>query len=119
MAKFEMQWSSSNVYFIPLTSGRETQDLAKPPEDQRAPSHMNEGSNSPGKYPHRLNRDGTIDSICPVCFLTIGTSLWEADLETLEAEHCCEQAWRKEPEDRRGDRRSPDERADDGAADSH
>ena len=42
------------------------------------------------KFPHRSNVDGTIDSICPRCFATIGTSTWEADLERIEAEHVCE-----------------------------
>jgi len=39
--------------------------------------------------PHRSNPDGTIDSICPRCYTTIGTSTWEYELERLEAEHVC------------------------------
>ena len=41
------------------------------------------------EFPHRCNKDGTIDSICPRCFATIGTSTWEADLEKMEAAHMC------------------------------
>lgn len=41
------------------------------------------------KFPHRTNRDGTIDSICPRCFATIGKSHWEIDLERMEADHMC------------------------------
>jgi hypothetical protein len=44
-------------------------------------------------FPHRLNHNGTIDSICPKCFATIGTSMWEADLDRSESRHICE-SWR-------------------------
>jgi len=44
------------------------------------------------EFPHRMNRDGTIDSICPRCFSTIGRSTWEADLDRMEAAHLCEPA---------------------------
>jgi len=40
-------------------------------------------------YPHRTNKDGTIDSICPLCFMTVGTSTWESDLARMEAVHVC------------------------------
>lgn len=69
----------------------------------RASIDMQEGLRKPGNYPHRLNRDGTIDSICPSCYLTIGRSMWEAELESLEAAHRCERAWQRSPEDRRTD----------------
>lgn len=42
------------------------------------------------RFPHRMNKDGTIDSICPRCYATIGTSTWEADLERIEAGHVCD-----------------------------
>ena len=42
------------------------------------------------RFPHRANRDGTIDSICPRCFVTVGTSNWEPELERLESAHVCE-----------------------------
>ena len=41
-------------------------------------------------FPHRMNKNGTIDSICPHCYATIGTSTWEADLDRIEAAHRCE-----------------------------
>jgi hypothetical protein len=41
------------------------------------------------RYPHRINPDGTVDSICPRCFVTIGTSNSESELERMEAEHDC------------------------------
>ncbi len=41
------------------------------------------------EYPHRTNKDGTIDSICPDCYLILATSTWEAELERLEAGHVC------------------------------
>jgi len=44
------------------------------------------------RFPHRANRDGTIDSICPRCYETVGTSTWESDLEHCEAAHVCEPA---------------------------
>lgn len=42
------------------------------------------------RYAHRVNEDGTLDSICPCCFLTIATSTWEADLERMELLHVCD-----------------------------
>lgn len=45
------------------------------------------GSNA---HPHRTNPDGTFDSICPICFNTVGTSKKESDLEALEAQHVCD-----------------------------
>lgn len=41
-------------------------------------------------FPHRCKPDGTIDSICPRCYATIGTSTWEADLERMETAHLCD-----------------------------
>ncbi|WP_109488255.1 hypothetical protein [Occallatibacter savannae] len=41
------------------------------------------------EFPHRMNKDGTIDSVCPRCFATVGCSTWEAELERLEAAHSC------------------------------
>ena len=46
------------------------------------PSHID--------YPHRTNADGTIDSICVRCHITIGRSTWEAELERMEASHVCD-----------------------------
>jgi len=41
------------------------------------------------KFPHRLNSDGTFDSICRSCFRTIATAYQEADLEKAENAHMC------------------------------
>ena len=41
-------------------------------------------------YAHRVNQNGTMDSICPHCFVTVGTSNWETDLKRMEAAHVCE-----------------------------
>ena len=43
-------------------------------------------------FPHRINSDGTIDSICQRCFVTVGSSTVESDLESMEAAHTCEPA---------------------------
>lgn len=42
------------------------------------------------EFPHRMNKNGTIDSVCPRCFVTVGCSTWEADLDRMEAAHVCE-----------------------------
>jgi len=42
------------------------------------------------EFSHRTNPDGTIDSICPRCYTTIGNAHWEADLERMEADHTCD-----------------------------
>jgi hypothetical protein len=41
------------------------------------------------EYFHRLNPDFTYESICLVCFRTIGSARREADLEIAEANHHC------------------------------
>jgi hypothetical protein len=38
-------------------------------------------------FPHRLNRDGTYDSICQTCFNTVGTGRTEAELAQAEKRH--------------------------------
>lgn len=40
-------------------------------------------------FSHRFNADGTVDSICHGCFLTIATATREADLEDCECSHVC------------------------------
>jgi hypothetical protein len=42
------------------------------------------------EFPHRTNPDGTIDSICPRCYATIGNARWETDLKRPEADHVCD-----------------------------
>ena len=43
-----------------------------------------------GKFSHRVNDDGTIDSICPQCFKTVATATQESDLDPAESRHCCD-----------------------------
>jgi hypothetical protein len=45
-------------------------------------------SNEP--FPHRGNKDGTIDSICPRCYMTVGTALNESELGEIEHSHICD-----------------------------
>jgi hypothetical protein len=40
-------------------------------------------------WPHRLNPDGTYDSICPTCFRTIAHSSDENELARVENLHVC------------------------------
>lgn len=39
--------------------------------------------------PHRLNEDGSYDSTCTACFVTVGTDFDEAQLRRIEAAHLC------------------------------
>lgn len=50
---------------------------------------------SPIRFAHRSNPNGTTDSICKQCFLTIGTASQKADLGAAEEAHKCE-PWRLE-----------------------
>jgi hypothetical protein len=43
-------------------------------------------------FAHRANRDGTFDSICRQCFITIASSVREADLDAPEKNHMCDPA---------------------------
>ena len=45
--------------------------------------------NIPTNFPHRRDRDGLYDSICPRCFATVARSKPEAELEELERSHIC------------------------------
>jgi len=42
------------------------------------------------QFVHRLNEDGTIDSICRDCFATVTSSASETALEREERRHICE-----------------------------
>lgn len=60
-------------------------------------------------YPHRRNKDGSYDSICLTCFVTVAFGKSEAELMKLDAQHVCEfstlsrlvfdrnVSWRKKP----------------------
>ncbi len=43
-------------------------------------------------YPHRRNRDGSFDSICLTCFMTVATAKTESELADADAKHICESA---------------------------
>jgi hypothetical protein len=40
-------------------------------------------------FPHRQYPDGSFDSICPQCFVTVATRRTEAELQRAESEHEC------------------------------
>jgi hypothetical protein len=40
-------------------------------------------------FPHRQNPNGTYDSICIVCFATVGSGECEDELEPIERSHVC------------------------------
>jgi hypothetical protein len=42
------------------------------------------------QFTHRLNDDGTMDSICHKCFITVATARSGAALEREEQKHCCD-----------------------------
>jgi hypothetical protein len=44
------------------------------------------------RFAHRRNADASFDSICLACFLTVGSSLVDVELQGLESEHHC-QPW--------------------------
>ena len=53
-------------------------------------------------FPHRRNKDGSLDSICLKCFATIGSQRTEAELTELDEAHVCSST----PLYRRGERAS-------------
>jgi hypothetical protein len=42
------------------------------------------------RYAHRRNYDGTLDSICKLCYLTVARAYRELDLNHLELRHVCQ-----------------------------
>lgn len=48
------------------------------------------GSANPPAFVHRENRDGATESICRACYVTVCTSIWEADLDSAEKTHVCD-----------------------------
>jgi hypothetical protein len=41
-------------------------------------------------FVHRQNEDGSIASICQLCYVTVVTATWETDLERAETGHKCD-----------------------------
>jgi len=42
------------------------------------------------RFPHRQNQDGSYDSICTTCLLTVASAWNEKDLACHEATHICD-----------------------------
>jgi hypothetical protein len=42
------------------------------------------------QFLHRKNADGTFDSICSRCFVTVATRFRETDLSRPERDHVCD-----------------------------
>ena len=42
------------------------------------------------KFPHRHNKDGSFDSICDTCYVTVARVKAETDLMQFEARHVCD-----------------------------
>ena len=42
------------------------------------------------KFPHRLNRDGSFDSICLKCFATVANTASEIELKAHDNTHICD-----------------------------
>jgi len=42
------------------------------------------------RFPHRLNRDGSFDSICAVCLVTVASVREEVELVRHEQDHACD-----------------------------
>lgn len=45
------------------------------------------GSPLDSQFLHRTNRDGTFDSVCRECFITVASVNCEADLDKAEKDH--------------------------------
>lgn len=41
-------------------------------------------------YVHRNNADGTMDSFCRKCMITVASSQWEVELDRAEKKHLCD-----------------------------
>jgi len=44
------------------------------------------------RFVHRPNKDGTIDSICRDCYVTVATARRELELWRAECDHVCDPA---------------------------
>jgi len=71
---------------------------------------MHSAFSTSAPFPHRANPDGTIDSICSRCYVTIGTANRESDLEVMEAVHVCEPALLERYREQSGTVRKPPSR---------
>ena len=51
---------------------------------------MDNGGKGAGEFAHRVNLDGTIDTICLYCFRTVATSHDESALLIHQGQHICD-----------------------------
>lgn len=51
---------------------------------------MGNGGKGAGEFAHRVNLDGTMDSICLYCFRTVATSHDESALLFQQGQHICD-----------------------------
>ena len=56
---------------------------------------MSSELNGVGQYARRRNFDGTVDSVCKLCFLTVARAYREFDLSHLEVRHVCQPVERR------------------------
>jgi hypothetical protein len=95
------RWSASNtgneVRNMPiLTKFRvgNSQRLRLLSEPSSTTIYVLEGEAMPSskhlKFAHRFNPDGTVDSICPRCFVTVDSAAKELDLVVNEEQHICD-----------------------------
>jgi hypothetical protein len=54
---------------------------------------MSPSAEKPQQFFHRVNANGTFESICTVCFQTVGDEELEPNLAPLEQSHVCDEKW--------------------------
>ena len=59
------------------------------PERHESPRRGQPMANRVPTFPHRHNPDGSYDSICTGCFVTVAKAKPEAELEVFEKDHVC------------------------------
>jgi hypothetical protein len=59
-------------------------------------------SSNENHFPHRSNPNGTYDSICGICFGTVGSGMTEIELGIEESNHACDQVMMARRRDERG-----------------
>jgi hypothetical protein len=64
--------------------------MLKTPPKANLVSRMSAVDSPTIKFVHRKNLDGTFDSICPQCFVTIATCRNETEMLLVERMHVCD-----------------------------
>jgi hypothetical protein len=70
--------------------GQREQSRFEDPENDMATEFLNTNH-----YAHRPNYDGTLDSVCKLCYLTVARAYRETDLIHLEVRHICQPVERR------------------------